>query len=348
MHSTRFFRCLFFSLFLSSMVSIPCVAHPLAPSLLEITETESGYDVLWKMPRKKEAGVNLAPLLPATCSKPIDPKTDATQSAYLINYKVECSESLKGQTVKIQGLQLATTNVVVRYIDVEGYKSHWLLSNENTELMIPLEKSASTIFSDYIVLGIEHLLGGIDHVLFVVALLLLVPMGRTLIIAITAFTLGHSITLALSALDLLAIPQQPIEILIAITIMLVASDVITSKSKGQTWLQRYPGMMTCLFGLIHGLGFAGVLGEIGLPPNDKIMALFAFNLGLEVGQLGVVFMWLAAAALISRFFASINRGVGTASPWLAFQRWQQLMAYTIGSVGAYWVFDRSFALLGGI
>ncbi len=340
-----------YRIFLCCILSLISVGnaygHALAPSLLEIVAEEGRYDVLWKTPKKTEKGVNLLPRLPEVCGKPINSSAQVVGMAYVIKYSVQCSQALEGQTVKIDDLSLASTNVVLRYIDNKGIKNHWLLSNDKTEIQIPLQKNASTIFVDYLVLGVKHLISGIDHVLFVIALMLLVQFGKKLIIAITAFTLGHSITLALSALDLVSLPQQPIEILIAITIMLVASDVIVSRRKGQTWLQRHPGLVTCFFGLIHGLGFAGVLSEVGLPGSDKVMALFAFNIGIEVGQLGIVFAWLVLVRLISIMVRKVDEIVVSDGPFAMPVRLQQALAYSIGCVGAYWVFDRSFTLLGG-
>jgi hydrogenase/urease accessory protein HupE len=180
-----------------------------------------------------------------------------------------------------------------------------------------------------VVLGIEHILSGLDHLLFVLGLLFLVGFNRRLVGTITAFTVAHSLTLALSALGWLSLRPPPVEAAIALSIVLVASEALHERA---TLVRRWPAWVALLFGLVHGLGFAGALKEIGLPDNHLSVALLSFNIGVELGQLGVVGM---ACAL-----------------WRALSRWQPFTLartpalYVIGIVAAYWSCDRIVGMAG--
>jgi hydrogenase/urease accessory protein HupE len=185
------------------------------------------------------------------------------------------------------------------------------------------------IASAYTVLGIEHILTGYDHLMFVIGLLFLVGFNRRLLLTITAFTAAHSLTLASSALGLLTLRPPPVEATIALSIMLVASEALRDR---QTLARRWPALVAFLFGLVHGLGFAGALKEIGLPDNHLWVALLTFNVGVEIGQL----MTVAAAWLIYRALRS--------QPWM--QPARQLLLYGIGTMAAFWSCARIVAMFG--
>jgi hydrogenase/urease accessory protein HupE len=183
------------------------------------------------------------------------------------------------------------------------------------------------------VLGVQHILQGIDHLLFVFALLLLIRRPRTLFLTITSFTVAHSITLAIASLNVVSVPQAPIEALIALSIMFVASEIVRS-NRGHTDLSsRYPWLISFVFGLLHGFGFAGALREIGLPQKDVPLALLTFNLGVEAGQLAFVIAALLALACFRLAFSSDFRRL---SPWAA---------YLIGAVSAFWLVERVAAFM---
>ena len=181
----------------------------------------------------------------------------------------------------------------------------------------------------YSVLGVEHILSGFDHLLFVVALLFLVGFNRRLLITITAFTAAHSLTLALSALGLLTLRSPPVEATIALSIVLVAAEALHD---GRTLARRWPAVVAFLFGLVHGLGFAGALKEIGLPQNHLMVALLTFNVGVELGQLLVV----AAAYVLHRALAAVPSAALARAPAL----------YAIGAVAAYWSIGRIVTIIG--
>ena len=178
--------------------------------------------------------------------------------------------------------------------------------------------------------GIEHILGGYDHLLFVLALLLIVRNTRTLVWTITAFTLAHSITLALATLDVIHVPGPPVEAAIAFSIVLLASEVVRMRRGESSMTARWPWLIAFCFGLLHGFGFAGALSEIGLPRGDIPLALFAFNVGVELGQLAfigavLVLLWIARRVANLRF---AERRVTQAAP------------YAIGALAAFWFVER--------
>jgi hydrogenase/urease accessory protein HupE len=193
------------------------------------------------------------------------------------------------------------------------------------------QRGMGEIASAYTVLGVEHILSGVDHLLFVLALLFLVGFNRRLVWTITAFTLAHSITLALSALDLLTLRSAPVEATIALSIVLVASEALHRPTLERPLSYRYPALVAFLFGLVHGLGFAGALKDIGLPQNHLSVALLTFNAGVELGQLLVV----GLAFLLYRALAP--------RPGFALARAPAL--YAIGSIAAYWSIGRIVAIL---
>jgi hydrogenase/urease accessory protein HupE len=190
------------------------------------------------------------------------------------------------------------------------------------------KRGIGEIASAYVVLGVEHILGGFDHLLFVLALLFLVSFNRRLVLTISAFTLAHSLTLALSALGLLTLRSPPVEATIALSIMLVAGEAL---HKEQTLSRRWPALVAFLFGLVHGLGFAGALADIGLPQNHLFVALLTFNVGVELGQLLVVLI----AYLLYRAFVNRPKFVAARVPAL----------YAIGSIAAYWSISRVVTIL---
>lgn len=184
----------------------------------------------------------------------------------------------------------------------------------------------------YTVLGIEHILMGVDHLLFVLALLLLVDSRRRLLVTITAFTVAHSITLALASLGVLSVPGPPVEASIALSIVFVASEIIHARQGRPGLTQRYPWVVAFTFGLLHGLGFAGALAEVGLPPLSVPTALLFFNVGVEIGQLLFIaavlaFIWLSRQAVRRLGLPSVN------GLW-------RVVPYAIGGVASYWLFER--------
>jgi hydrogenase/urease accessory protein HupE len=314
-------------------------AHPLAPALLELQETAPArFDVLWRTSATRVQTVDVTPVLPADCQE-----TKAMQASVAENesltarWSVRCDAGLVGKTLRIAGLERGHINVILRVKLLQGDVIKTLLGPDQTTFIVPAPEAVRSVFSSYLQLGVEHLLTGFDHLLFVLGLLLLVPDLRRLIFTVTAFTVGHSITLTLASLNLLNIPQAIAEFGIAATILLLACELTNKQSAQSSWIRRRPWLMAASFGLIHGLGFAGALREIGLPQDEIPLSLFAFNLGIEAGQLLLVFCFLLLTGLWRR------------RPVQVPQQWTKLAplapAYLIGTLAAYWCIERASVLL---
>ena len=301
-------------------------ADELKPAYLEILQqSESEISILWKSPDNDK--VDLMPKLPAHCSatSPVNIKRGDGASVY--RWKMSC-ESLEGGKIFVTNLANTNTDVLLRLRWLDGT---WLTSRitpRDPEILIPETGSQIGIASTYWVLGIEHILLGFDHLLFVFALLLLITGTRQLIVTITAFTLAHSVTLAAATLGFVSVPQQPVEAVIALSIVFLAMEIV-HKQQGRLGLaSRFPWLVAMLFGLLHGFGFAGALAEIGLPAGSIPLALVFFNLGVECGQLLFVMSLLV-----------INRIVKfTLKPKV-----ELALTYGIGGLASFWLIDRVIA-----
>jgi hydrogenase/urease accessory protein HupE len=304
-------------------------AHPLSPGLLQLEELAGGrYAVLWKVPSATYDAVRLEPRLPARCHE-LDPAARTDNGiASISTWVVDCgAPGLAGESIRIRGLEQSSTDVLVTVIGLHGPPLHVVLSSVATTYTVPATPHLRQVFSSYGQLGVEHILTGYDHVLFVVALTLLVVTLRRLLIAVTGFTLGHSLTLSLATLDVIHVPAPPIEAMIAGSIVVLAAEV-AARGRRDTLIVRAPWLVTTIFGLFHGLGFAGALREIGLPHAATVPALAAFNIGVEVGQLGIVCACLLVGVLLRRLTAL--------APLLDVR----LAAYPIGLIAAFWTIER--------
>ncbi|MFQ5575169.1 MAG: HupE/UreJ family protein, partial [Terriglobia bacterium] len=236
---------------------------------------------------------------------------------------------LIGKMIRIDGLSTTLTDVLARVSFLDGYTQTTLIRPSNPSFVIQGSQSTLQVSRQYLVLGIEHILGGIDHLLFVLGLLLIVRGFGLLLKTITAFTIAHSITLAMAALGFVNVPQAPVEAVIALSILFLASELAKQQKGNPGLTARYPWVVALSFGLLHGFGFAGALSEVGLPQTDIPLALLFFNVGVEIGQLMFV-----AAVLLVRWLIQI----------LKF-RWpvwtEQTPAYAIGSLAAFWFIQRT-------
>jgi hydrogenase/urease accessory protein HupE len=310
-------------------------AHELRPAFLEIEEAADGaYAILWKVPARGDMQLSLYVLLPDTC-RDISPVTrESTGVASVSRWQVRCDGGLVGKTITIDGLAATYTDVLVRIARADGTTQAARLSPDSPTLEVTGTPSSFDTAAAYFRLGVEHIITGFDHLLFVLALLLLIANVRTLIETITSFTVAHSITLAFAALGYSRVPQPPVEALIALSIMFVAAEIIRKQRGRLDLASSYPWLIAFLFGLLHGFGFGGALREIGLPQKDVPLALFTFNLGVEAGQLMFIAVVLALAA-------ALRLVVKTSS-----QRPRVAAAYAIGSISALWFVERlaSFAV----
>ena len=310
-------------------------AHPLAPSLLEVTESETGRaEVTWKTPMTRIPGREMRPRLPSFC-QPVDlPTLGREKTGIVERWEVECGgRSLEGATIEVEGIERARTDVLLRVGFADGRSFRTVLRPASPSFVVPERERARDVLQAYVRLGFQHILSGIDHLLFVLGLIVLVKGGRKLIGVITAFTLGHSVSLSLAALGLIHIPAMPVDVLIALSIFILGVELLRDPEEKPGLVRRYPWAMTTGFGFLHGLGFAGALVEVGMPDGEIPLALFSFNVGIEIGQLLFVFVVL------------LNR---TALRFLDFH-WPQwstrATAYAVGSLAAFWLVDRFVAIL---
>ncbi len=312
-------------------------AHPLAPALLELREEASGrVAVTWKRSALRVPGSDLQPILPEQCPADGPPRVEEQGTAMLAFWSIDCGEQgLVGQPLRIDDRGPARIDTLVRIELADGRQIQRVLRRSEPEMVVPERATRFGVFRDYLTIGFEHILTGADHLLFVFGLFLLcsgiVPLAKT----VTAFTVGHSITLSLAALGYARLPSGPIEVLIAASVLALAVDLARDEAK-PTWMRRFPWPMALVFGLLHGLGFAGALREVGLPDGEIPMALFSFNVGIEVGQLAFVAVLLAVMPLVRR--------IPLPQPAMATLP-RRLAVYAMGSLAAFWTIERGASLL---
>ena len=302
-------------------------AHKLAPSYLSLTEGGDGsVAVLWKTPRVAARGARIAPSLP--CEPQGDPALEVVETAWVVRSELRCDGSLVGLELAVDGLETSGTDALVHVTLADGRSFRAILTAEAPTVTVPERERLTQVAGQYLLLGAEHLATGIDHVLFVLGLLLLLRGGRPLLWAVTAFTLGHSVTLALAVLGHLRVPSDLVEIAIAASLVVLAVEVLRKEPGHPVLLERWPGLLPFGFGLIHGLGFVGALTELGLPEHAIPLALASFNVGIELGQLALI-------ALAWPVFAVLRRSEVRWPTWLA-----ELPATAIGGLGFCFVLQR--------
>jgi hypothetical protein len=314
-------------------------AHEVRPALLQIVERgPRAYEVTWKQPAMGEMVVHLTPHLSGgALDRP--PATDSLEPGFVQrSWRVANGPPLEGQTLSIEGLPATVTDVLVRITTADGRQADAVLKPDRPAMKLALAKPAGFAVPAYLRLGIEHILTGFDHLLFVLGLLILVGPGWRLVKTVTAFTLAHSLTLALAALGYISVPSAVIEALVALSIVFVASELVPGR-RTDTLARRQPWLIAFGFGLLHGMAFAGALAEIGLPARAAPQALFLFNLGVEIGQLVFIVAVLALLWLVRRTSAATL----IARPLIA--RWAP--AYAIGGLAAFWLIERISTAVGG-
>jgi hydrogenase/urease accessory protein HupE len=307
-------------------------AHPLSPPVLTVREYgESLYHVSFR--RSPLAAARLELDWPRSCrAGAISERRETDQ--LLAEYELVCTRPLAGQTLRVFGLVELELSLLV-YLELERAEPiRVLLSPQRTSLIVPERESRWVVLRDYVALGVEHLLTGADHILFVLGLFLWVRGAGARLLALTAFTLGHSATLCLSALSVIRLPQGPVEIGIALSLLVVALEVLEQR-RGDEQASRRPWLMASGFGLLHGLGFASALVETGLPSHAVPLALFGFNLGVELGQLLVV----GALACGSLLLGKLSVVQHARSQWA-----RVVVAYAIGGLAAMWCIERTLSL----
>ncbi len=320
---------------LLGLSATPLSADEIRPALLDIKEQSTGlFAVTWKVPTRGDRVLAIAAQLPSSLELLGSPTVKDLPGARIeyATYKNN-QESLTGQTVFIDGLAALQTDVLLLIQLQDGTQHSAILRPASPEFTIPLEASKLQVAGDYWRMGTIHILEGVDHLLFVLALMLIVSGFGPLLKAVTAFTVAHSITLVLATLGMVHVPSAPTEAIIALSILFLALEII-HKNNGATGLtERFPWLIAFIFGLFHGLGFAGALSEIGVPQHEVPLALVMFNVGVETGQILFIVAVLSLWALLRRLPITLPQG-----SW-------RVMPYAIGSVAAFWTIDRVMSFL---
>jgi hydrogenase/urease accessory protein HupE len=305
------------------------LAHEMRPAYLSIQETApDAFSLLWKVPALGGQRLGLYTRLPSSCVTHREPQRAIEAAAYTERWQVVCAPGLKGQSIAIDGLTATLTDVLVRIVWRDGSVEIARLTPEAPSFITMGAQTGWEVAGTYFQLGVDHILSGFDHLLFVFALILLIHDRWILLQTITAFTVAHSITLAGATLGLFSLPQKPVEAAIALSIVFLAVELVKSKPGELRLSERLPWLVAFAFGLLHGFGFAGALMESGLPQSDVPLALLTFNLGVEAGQL----MFVALVLLVFRAFRAI---VSVPVPAL-----KLLAAYGIGTASMLWLFNR--------
>jgi hydrogenase/urease accessory protein HupE len=304
-------------------------ADQLRPGYLEFTQhSATDWRLVWKAPLVGGITPASQPILPAGCAQFGMPKRQMTAFAMISTSIVQCNRSVRGGRIGISSLEAAQTDVLVRVAPLNTPVQALRLTATEPTTIIAKAPDRWQVAKTYFVIGIEHIVFGYDHLLFVVALVLLLQRVRAIVWAVTAFTIAHSITLVGTTLGFVGLPSRPVEAIIALSIVFLAVEIV-KKTPGMPRLsERIPWAVAFAFGLLHGFGFAGALAEIGLPQTDVPTALLAFNLGVEAGQLAIVATTLSAIAAVQKLSAA------------AFPPVVRVTSYAIGILANSWLIER--------
>lgn len=311
------------------------VAHESRPAYLQIDETAPGqYTLLFRTPVLAGRPLPLALKLPDGVKDLKPPLVQELSDSLVERRWIDAgADGLAGKRIHIQGLQFTITDALVRVALLDGRTLQFIARPSQPWVEIAATQTWWELIGAYVTEGVRHILFGIDHLLFVFALLLIVGNRWMLVKTVTAFTVAHSITLALATLGHVRVPALPVEATIALSILFLAPEVLRAQRGETSFTIRHPWVVAFAFGLLHGFGFATAISVAGLPPQDLPLALLCFNLGVELGQLGFIAAVLALVQLARRL----------RSHW---PRWVQVLpGYVVGTLGAFWTIERMSALI---
>ena len=305
-------------------------SHEVRPGYLELRQTAAPdtYDALWKVPGKGNLRLALSAELPTTCSSVTEPSRSMANKAYTDRWTVHCPGGLGGRAIHIGGLSASVVDVLVRIEWTNGTTWVQRLTPQQPTAVVPTTPSAWHTAGVYLKLCVEHILTGVDHLLFVLALLLITQGGWKLVKTITAFTLSHRLTLTAATLGFVNVPQPPVEAVIALSIVFVAAEIVHMNHGRSSLTTRAPWVVAFGFGLMHGLGFADGLREAGLPVGRIPTALLFFSIGVETGHLLFVGLVLSLSGFVRKIRVSFPL-------WIVF-----VPPYAIGTLAMFWVIQR--------
>jgi hypothetical protein len=322
---------------MATLVPMAPDAHELQPGFLELREVAPGrYETLWKQPSVGGERMQITPVFPAQCRQLGDARTERAGTAWLTTARVVCDQGLAGQTLGIEGLESFATDVLLRVQHADGsVETHVLKPIEPTVALRAKGDTQRGILA-YLYLGIEHILLGIDHLLFVLGLLLIVRDRWMLVKTVTAFTVAHSLTLAVATFGVAQVAPAPLNAAIALSILFLGPEIVRTWRGETSFTIRHPWVVAFAFGLLHGFGFASGLAALGLPQGEIPLALLLFNVGVEIGQLAFV----VVVILLERAFVIL------AIRWPVLL--ERLPGYLVGTLGAFWTIQRVVILLRGV
>ena len=319
-----------FIIFFFLEISSTLFAHTIRPAYLEVSSmSETSYYVKWKVPIEEKIRLDIVPIFPKSCILDKDSFYKVEDKDIILSYwTMHCKQTLFGQKVTIENLKKDRAEVLFYFNQDE---MHYFKKMNDSDSIAIIDKGSSSIgvAKEYTYLGIKHILLGYDHLLFILGLLFIVTGFKTLIKTITAFTFAHSITLGLSILGYAVVETAFIEALIALSIIILAVEIIYALHGKSGLLTKYPWAIAFFFGLIHGFGFAFVLMELGLPEAQLSLALLFFNVGIELGQLMFILLMISFYFILKKFLSREKLLKG-----------KVFLVYGIGTIASYWLIER--------
>jgi hydrogenase/urease accessory protein HupE len=314
------------------MLSVEAGAHRFAPSLLEVRQlSDQDFTATWKTPAQKVSAIPIEPQFPSACTLTSESPWIQEGTGMLRQIQLTCPGGIVGYPLSVTGLGENQSSALLRIYLADDIFHQAVFTADKPSFLVPAEGTPSAVILDYSWLGAEHIWAGPDHLLFVMGLLLLVGWNRRLIYTVTAFTLGHSVTLAMVTLGVFDYPVSLVEFMIALSIFVLAVELARGDMGGRLW--RQPWWLAGMFGLLHGMGFAGALAETGLPQSNIPLALLFFNVGIELGQLAFIMLLVVITAIGSRLLGA------------QISRWRPVPIYALGALSAMWCIERGLEVL---
>ncbi len=322
------------------LVALACIFLPASagadvfrPAYLELRQRDGDtFDVMWKVPAIGDSmRLSIQVRFPPDTTNVTEPRGTFVPGAFVERWTVRRAGGLAGAEVSIDGLPGSITDVLGRVERLDGTTQVARLQPERPRFVVEAPQNSAGVAWTYTTLGVRHILSGVDHLLYILAMLFLVSGWRRILATMTAFTATHSLTLTAAALGWVHVPQPPVEACIALSIVFVAREIIETRHGRPGLTARWPWVVSFTFGLMHGFGFAGALAEVGLPTKAIPIALLFFNVGVEIGQIVFVTSMLTVAALVGRIRAARSMWADAIPP------------YAIGAVAMFWVIERVLA-----
>jgi hypothetical protein len=322
----------------SLLTARAALAHEARPAYLEIKETGAGqYDILWRTPVLSGMRLPVGLEMPDGVRNVKEPMVQELSDSLLERRSIQASGGgLAGKRIEFPGLQVTITDVLVRVALRDGRQWTTIVRPSQPWVEIAAARGPMAVLGAYVIHGIRHIAFGADHLLFVLGLLLIVKDRWMLVKTVTAFTVAHSITLAIATFGYANAPVLPLNVAIALSIFFLGPEIVRCWRGQTSFTIAHPWVVAFLFGLIHGFGFAGALTSAGLPRQDLPLALLGFNIGVEIGQVGFVVI----VVLLEASFRRLE---------IRWPRWATaLPGYAVGTLGAFWTIQRTAILFGWI